>query len=82
MYRHHVGPRVKLCVPREASVPIPLKCIDVTRATSSSFDVMAEKNIDDYWQVDGTENCQICGQAGWIHMVQEATDKEANDIQA
>ena len=25
----------------------------MTRATSSSFDVMLEKNIDDYWNVDG-----------------------------
>ena len=25
----------------------------MTRATSSSFDVMAEKNIDDHWNVDG-----------------------------
>ena len=60
IYRHHVGPRVKLCVPRKASVPIPLKYIDVTSATSSSFDVMLEK----IWTlIFGTlivtENCQI-----------------------
>ena len=35
------------------SFPIPLKYIDVTRATSTSLDVMLEKNIDDYWNVDG-----------------------------
>ena len=40
-------------MPREASFPIPLKYIDVTRATSTSLHVMLEKNIDDYWNVDG-----------------------------
>ena len=44
---------VKLYVPREESCPIPLKYIDVTRATHTSLDVMLEKNIDDYWNVDG-----------------------------
>ena len=47
IYRHHVEPRVQLYVPREASFPIPLKYIDVTRATSTSLHVMLEKNIDD-----------------------------------
>ena len=47
IYRHHVEPRVSLYVPREASFPIPLKYIDVTRATSTSLHVMLEKNIDD-----------------------------------
>ena len=50
---HHVEPRVKLYVPREASFPSPLKHIDVTRATSTSMDVMLVKSIDDYWNVDG-----------------------------
>ena len=52
-YRHHVAPRVKLYVPREASFPLPLKYIDVTRATSTAMDVMLERSIDDYWNVDG-----------------------------
>ena len=51
--RHHVGPRIKLYMPREESFPIPLKYIDVTRTTHTSLDVMLEKNIDDYWNVDG-----------------------------
>ena len=51
--RNHVEPRVKLYVSREASFPIPLKYIDVTRATSTTLDVMLEKNINDYWNVDG-----------------------------
>ena len=53
IYRHNVEPIVKLYVPREASFPIPLKYIDATRATSTSLDVMLEKNIDDYWNFDG-----------------------------
>ena len=53
LYRHHVEPRVKLYVPRERTFPIPLKYIDVTRATSTSLDVMLEKNVDDNWNVDG-----------------------------
>ena len=52
-YRHHVEPRVKLYVPREESFPIPLKYIDVARTTDTSLDVMLEKDIEDYWNVDG-----------------------------
>ena len=51
--RHHVEPRVKLYVPREGSFPIQLKFIDVTRNTHTSQDILLEKNIDDYWNVDG-----------------------------
>ena len=46
-------PRVKLYVSREESFPIPLKYINVTRTTETSLDVMMEKQIDDYWNVDG-----------------------------
>ena len=53
IYRHHVEPRVKLYVPREESFPVPLKEIDVSRTTDTSLDVMLEKNIDHYWNVDG-----------------------------
>ena len=45
-------PRVKLYVPKEGSFPIPLKYIDVTRTTHTSLDVLLEKHIDDYWNVD------------------------------
>ena len=37
IYRHHVEPRVKLYVPKEESFPIPLKYIDVTRNTHTSW---------------------------------------------
>ena len=51
IYRQHVESRVKLYLPREESFPIP-KYIDVTR-TTHSLDVLLEKHIDDYWNVDG-----------------------------
>ena len=62
IYRHHVEPRVKLYSPREESFPIPLKYIDVTRTTHTNLDVKQEKRIDDYWNIDGLETCQILGQ--------------------
>ena len=40
IYRHDVEPSIKLYVPREESSPIPLRYIDVTRATSTTLDVM------------------------------------------
>ena len=86
-------PRIKLYVPREAPFLIPLKYIDVTRATSTSLDVMLEKNIDDYWNVDGDrENVRYVDKfykvhfIGWkttwiIYMDRSETDKKANDLQ-
>ena len=53
IYRHHVEPRVKLHVPKEETFPIPLKYIDVTRATCTTLDVLLERRIDDYWNLDG-----------------------------
>ena len=46
-------PRVKLYVPTEESLPVPLKDIDVARTTDTTLDVMSEKLIEDYWDVDG-----------------------------
>ena len=56
IHRHHVEPRVKLYMPKEESFPIPLKYIDVTRTTDTSPDVMLEKQIEDYWNVDGEKD--------------------------
>ena len=53
IYRHHVEPRIKLYVLVEESFPIPLRYIDVTRATATTLDVMSEKHIEDYWNFDG-----------------------------
>ena len=54
--RHHVEPRVKLYSPREEPFPIPLKYIDVSRATHTNLDVMQERRIDDYWNIDGSRD--------------------------
>ena len=48
--RHHVEPKVQLYMPK---FPFPMKYIDVTRSTHTSLDVMSEKQIYDYWKVDG-----------------------------
>ena len=40
-------------MPKEESFPIPLKYNDVTRTTHTSFDVLLEKQFEDYWNVDG-----------------------------
>ena len=51
--RHHVEPRVKLYVPREETLPTPMKYIDGTRDAHASLDVLLEKHIEDYWNADG-----------------------------
>ena len=51
---HHVEPRVKLYSPREESIPIPLKYIDVSRSAHTNLDVKQEKRIDDSWNIDGS----------------------------
>ena len=53
-YCHHVEPRVKLYSPREESFPVPLKYVDVSRTTRTNLDVMPERRIDDYWNIDGS----------------------------
>ena len=39
-------------MPNEETFPIPVKDIDVTRTTHADLDVMQEKTIDDYCNVD------------------------------
>ena len=56
IYHHHVEPRVKLYSPREESFPIPLKYIDLSRATHTNLDVKQEKRIDDYWNIDRSKD--------------------------
>ena len=43
-------------VPRGESFPIPLKYIDVTRATSTTLDVMLERPVDDYRNIEGNRD--------------------------
>ena len=94
IYRHHVEPRVKLYSPREESFPIPLKYIDVSRTTRTNLDVMQERRIDDYWNIDGSRDLSD----SWTGFTQftlleekppdgymwsgEETDKTAGNIQA
>ena len=52
IYRHHNEPRVQLYVSKEETFLIPLKYVYVTRSTHTRLDVMQEKRIDDYWNVD------------------------------
>ena len=61
IYRHHVEPRVKLYLPREASFPIPLKYIDVTRAARKSLDKMLDKISTIIGTFMEVENCHIRG---------------------
>ena len=56
IYRHHVEPRVKLYSPRDESFPFPLKYIEVSRTTRKNLDVMQERRIDDYWNIDGSRD--------------------------
>ena len=70
------NPESKLYVPTEESFPVPLKYIDVTR-TSTSLDVMLEKSIEDYWNVDGDRDFS---DTGWIHMVLGEIYKKSDDL--
>ena len=94
IYRHHVEPRVKLYSPREASSPVPVKYIDVSRTTRTNLDVEQERRIDDCWNIDGSRD--LCD--SWTGFAQftlqeekppdgdvwsgEETDKTAVNIQA
>ena len=62
-------PRIKLYMPKEESCPIPLKYIDVTRVTSTSLDVMLEKNVDEYWNVDWERLVRYVDRLHWFHDV-------------
>ena len=75
IYRHHVEPRVKLYSPREESFPIPLKYIDVSRTTHTNLDVMLERRIDDYWNIDGSRELSD----SWTGFTQFALLKKTPD---
>ena len=95
IYRHHVEPRVKLYSPREESFSSPLKDIDVSRTTRRNLNVMQERRIDDYCNIDGSRDLadyctgftQFIYSIGTetssrIFVVQGETEKTASDIQA
>ena len=93
IYRHHVEPRVKLYSPREESFPVPLKYVDVSRTTHTNLDVMQERRIDDYWNIDGSRDLSDSW-TGFTHVTLSEenlqtdicgpgeTDKKAVTIQA
>ena len=79
-------------MPIEETFRSPMKHIDVTRTTYTSLDVLLEKRIEDYWNVDGEKRlvrcmdrihkiCSSKGKAtGSLHMVQGETCKETNNV--
>ena len=42
--------------PREESFRTPLKYIGVSRIVRTNLDVMQERRIDDYWNIDGSRD--------------------------
>ena len=40
--------------------PIPLKYIDVSRTAHRNLDVLQERRIDDYWNIDGSRDLSDC----------------------
>ena len=78
-------------MPIEASFPIPLRYIDVTRATRTNLDVVHERRIDDHCNIDGSRDLSD----SWTiftqftlsekppdgYVVRVETDKTASDIQ-
>ena len=55
-YRHHSELRFQRYVLKEETFSNPLKYIDVTRATYTNLDVMKEKRVDDYWNLDANRS--------------------------
>ena len=43
-------------MPKEESFTVPLRYIDVTRATHTILDVLQESRIDYFWNIDGARN--------------------------
>ena len=54
--RHHIETRPQLHLPKEETFSMPLKYIDVPKATYTNLDVLQEKRIVDYWNVDANRS--------------------------
>ena len=76
--RHHFEPRVQLRVPKEETFPIPLNYIDVTRAAFSNMEVLQEKRIDDWCNVDG--NRSLSDSWKGFTMLTQLKEKPPKDI--
>ena len=51
LIRHHRRQRLKLFIPDDQNMPIPLRYVDVIRNTETSLESPSEKNVMDYWNV-------------------------------
>ena len=76
------------------NIPNPVKYIDASRTTHTNLDVMQERRIDDYWNIDGSRDLSDSS-TGFTqftlleekppdgkNVVRVETDKTASDIQA
>ena len=91
IYRRHNEPRVQLYVAKEETFPIPLKYIDVTRSTHTDLDVLQEKRIDDYWNLDsnrhlsdswrGFTKLTLLKEKPYKGYMWSETDKDSSDYQ-
>ena len=79
IYRHHIEPRVQNYVRKEQTFPIPLKHIDVTRATYTNLDVLQERRIDDYC-ANFRLRCDTIDERGGSTQRHDDVDKCANDL--
>ena len=82
--RHHNESRVQLYVLQEETFLIPLKYIDVTRSTLIDLNVLQEKTIDDYWNVDSSKHLSDSGEDSqsslcWKRSLQKDTCGPAGD---
>ena len=46
---HHLKPRLKMFVPTEQTLPIPVEYLDIMRTTVTNIDNELERRIVDYW---------------------------------
>ena len=79
IYRHHVEPRVKLCVSLEESFPTPLRYVDVTMTAHTTLDVLQENRMDDFgtlMRIEINHEFIPMHQAMEILDAQAAVDKE------
>ena len=77
VYRHHVEPGVQLYVPKEETLRIPLKYVDVIRATHTDLDVLQEKRIDDDYQKCRSEQTLVrfLERIHKVHFIERKTSK-------
>ena len=54
---------------KEETFPLAMKYVDVTRTTDTSLDVLLEKNIEDYWNVDGEKELSGVHGSGFTRFV-------------